>query len=69
MYMDLDIYEQIKIFCDREKLSYTDIALKMGISPQAVSQKIKKKNMHTSDLAALADAIGCDIKIELVKRV
>lgn len=45
-----------------------DIAKQIGTTRQNFSQKLNKDNFKESDMVRIADAIGCDLKIELVPR-
>ena len=63
--MRLNISEQIKLYCDRLGVSYTELGKRLGVSPQGVSQAIKKGNFKISDLQKYADALGLDLIIEL----
>lgn len=63
--MDLKISEQVKIYCERLGVSYTELGNRLGISPQAVSQKIKKGAFRVDDLQKIADALGLDLIVEL----
>ena len=62
--MRLKASEQIKIYCDRLGVNYTELGRRLGVSPQNVSQLIKKGNFRENDLEKIADALGLDLVIE-----
>lgn len=66
--MELNTTEQLKILADRKNISYTDIAKRLNISPQAVSQLFKKGIKKIDDIEKIADILGVDVKIILEER-
>lgn len=66
--MDLNLTEQIKVLMGRANLGYTDLGHRMGMTPQAVSQMIKKGNPTLSSLRKLCEALECDLEIKLKER-
>ena len=63
--MKLTVVEQIKVICARKGLTVSDLARKMGITPQGLWQALKKDNMSFKVLQRIADALGCEVCIEL----
>lgn len=63
--MKLSLTEQIKLMMDRKNLTYTEVARRLEMTPQAVRQMIKKGNMTISSLNKLCDAIGVEAEITL----
>lgn len=47
-------------------LSDSELARRMGISPQNLYAKMKRDNFSESDLRAIADALGLELKIAFV---
>lgn len=67
--MELSVVEQIKIICGRKGLTVSDLARKMGITPQGLWQTLKKDNMSLNVLYRIADALGCEVNIEIKEKV
>jgi transcriptional regulator with XRE-family HTH domain len=67
--MELSVVEQIKIICGRKGLTVSDLARKMGITPQGLWQTLKKDNMSLNVLYRIADALDCEVNIEIKEKV
>ena len=53
--------EKIRIMLvKRGNMSEADLARKLGISPQNLSNKMKRNNFTQSDLKKIADALDCN---------
>lgn len=63
--MELTIKEQMQIHMGREKITQTDLAKILGITRATVCNFFAKDDAKLSDLERYAQAIGCNIKIEL----
>ncbi len=65
----MDMTEQIRILLiKRGNMSGTDLAKKIGTSPQNISNKFKRNNFTMKDLQEIADALDCDLQIRFVDR-
>ena len=65
----MDIIEYIKLCCVKKNdVSLRQTAIKAGISPQNLSNKIAKKSFYVRDIERLADALGADLQISFVDR-
>lgn len=60
------IDEQIKIICVKNDLSMAEIARRLGITPQAFSQKIKRGTFSLNDLDDIATVAGCRLECNFV---
>lgn len=60
------IDEQIKIICVKSGLSISEIGRRLGKSPQAFSQKIKRGNFTLDDLRDIAMVSGCQFECRFV---
>ena len=66
----MDIIEYIKLCCVKKNdVSLRQTAIKAGISPQNLSNKIAKKSFYVRDIERLADALGADLQISFVDRI
>ena len=66
----MDIIEYIKLCCVKKNdVSLRQTAIKAGISPQNLSNKIAKKSFYVRDIEKLADALGADLQISFVDRI
>ena len=50
------ISEQIKVFCVRNNISVSDLARRMGTSPQNFNAKLKRQTFTVEDLEQIAEA-------------
>lgn len=48
-------------------LSESELARRMGISPQNLHNKMKRDNFTETDLQEIANALGLELRIEFVK--
>ena len=61
--------EQIRIMLiKRGNMSGTDLAKKIGTTPQNISNKFKRNNFTMKDLQEIADALDCDLQIRFIDR-
>lgn len=60
------IEEPIKIVCVKNDLSKAEIARRLGISPQAFSQKLKRGTFSINDLDNIAVVTGCKLECSFV---
>ena len=52
----------IKQILIENKMPIKDIAKKMGIKPQSLSNKINRDSFTVEDMLIIADILGCDVK-------
>ena len=52
------ISEQIKILCVRSNISVSELARRVGTSPQNFNAKMKRESFSISELEAIAQAVG-----------
>ena len=62
---NLSVAEQIKIIMMRRGDTIKDVAKKMGVSPQSLSQNLLRNNFTLSNLEKICAAIGCVCKISI----
>lgn len=67
--MELSFKEQANIIRKRKKITQKEMADKMGVIQQNVAQFFNTdKDTKLSTMYKIADALDCDLKIELVPR-
>lgn len=54
----MTISEQIKVLCVRMNISVSELARRMGMSPQNLNAKLKRETFTISDLNQIAEATG-----------
>ena len=54
----MTISEQIKVLCVRTNISFSELARRMGMSPQNLNAKLKRETFTVSDLDQIAEATG-----------
>lgn len=53
----MTISEQIKILCVRSNISVSELARRIGTSPQNFNAKMKRESFSVSELELIADAV------------
>lgn len=66
--MTLSLREKLEILLIRRDMTITALAKQMGYSRQALAQRMNRENMGVQDLAALADALNCELDIKFIMR-
>ena len=54
----MNISEQIKVLCVRTNISVSELARRMGMSPQNLNAKLKRETLTVADLDRIAEATG-----------
>lgn len=54
----MTISEQIKVLCVRTNISVSELARRMGTSPQNLNAKLKRETFTVADLDQIAEATG-----------
>lgn len=54
----MTITEQIKILCIRSNISLSELARRIGKTPQALNAKMKRQSFTVDELNAIAEAVG-----------
>ena len=62
--MDLSVGEQIKIIMKRKNINMTQLAAATHQTRQNLSNKMSRDNFTEKEMRAIAEALGCEIKIE-----
>lgn len=60
------IDEPLKIVCIKNDLTMAEIARRLGITPQAFSQKMKRGTISLDDLDNIAIVTGCKIECSFI---
>ena len=62
----MSVSEQIKILCVKLNISVSELARKIGSSPQAFSQKMKREGFTPNELKELAAVAGCEYETSFI---
>ena len=63
----MSMVERIRIaLVKRGNLSESELARRMGISPQNLHNKMKRDNFTETDLQEIADALGLELDISFI---
>lgn len=65
----MDFSKVIKKILIDEDMTISDLAKKLDVTQQNVSAKLKKNDPRISEINKIADILGYDVKIELIKKV
>lgn len=55
----MTISEQIKILCVRSNISVSELARRVGTSPQNFNAKMKRESFTIAELETIAGAVEC----------
>jgi DNA-binding Xre family transcriptional regulator len=65
----MSMTEKIRIaMVKRGNISGAELARRLGVSSQNLSNKMKRDNFSEQELVEIADALDCDVKITLTFR-
>lgn len=62
----MTISEQIKVLCVRSNISVSELARRMGTTPQNFNAKLKRESFTVADLEQIADATGSSFERNFV---
>ncbi|MBD5479056.1 MAG: helix-turn-helix transcriptional regulator [Lachnospiraceae bacterium] len=62
----MTISEQIKVLCVRTNISVSELARRMGMSPQNLNAKLKRETFTVSDLEQIAKVTGTTFERKFV---
>ena len=55
----MNVSEQIKILCIRSNISVSELARRVGTSPQNFNAKLKRETFTVSDFEKIAEVVDC----------
>ena len=62
----MNVSEQIKILCIRSNISVSELARRVGTSPQNFNAKLKRETFTVSDLEKIAEVVDCTFERSFV---
>lgn len=62
----MTISEQIKVLCVRNNISVSELARRIGTTPQNLNAKLKRGTFNVSDLEQIATATGCSFERKFI---
>lgn len=62
----MNLSEQIKVLCVRSNISVSELARRVGTSPQNFSAKLKRETFTVSDLEKIAKAVKCTFERKFI---
>lgn len=62
----MNVSEQIKILCIRSNISVSELARRVGTSPQNFNAKLKRETFTISDLEKIAEVVDCTFERNFV---
>ena len=62
----MNVSEQIKILCIRSNISVSELARRVGTSPQNFNAKLKRETFTVSDLGKIAEVVDCTFERSFV---
>ncbi len=65
--IDMDMTEYIRILLvKRGNMTETELAKRIGTSPQNIHNKFKRNNFTMKDLHEIAEALDCDLDVRFI---
>lgn len=65
--MKVSFAEQVEIIRKRKNVSLGELAQRLGVSVQNVSQRLKRDTFTIKDAEQYAAALGCSLNVEIVE--
>lgn len=65
----MGVSQQIRIAMLKKNVSLNELAEKVGTTAQNLSGKFRRDNLSEKDMRDIAEALGCDLQINLVDKV
>ncbi len=62
----MNLSEQIKVLCVRSNISVSELARRIGTSPQNFNAKLKRETFSIADLEEIAKAVDCTFERNFV---
>lgn len=62
----MNLSEQIRVLCVRSNISVSELARRVGTSPQNFNAKLKRETFTISDLEEIAKAVDCSFERNFV---
>ena len=62
----MNLSEQIKVLCVRSNISVSELARRMGTSPQNFNAKLKRGTFSITDLEKIAKELDCTFELNFV---
>lgn len=62
----MTISEQIKVLCVRNKISVSELARRIGTTPQNFNSKLKRESFTITDLEEIALSVNCSFERNFV---
>lgn len=66
--MKMNTAEKIRFLKDRRNVTLGEIAEQTGQTRQNFSNKMKRGDFRESELSAIAEILGCELKVSFVDR-
>lgn len=62
----MTVSEQIKVLCVRSSISVSELARRMGTTPQNFNAKLKRESFTVADLEHIAEVTDCSFERKFV---
>lgn len=62
----MDVEQAIKMLCIKTEMTQKQLAEKLNMSPQALSQKLKRRSFSLDDLKTIALLMNCKFECAFV---
>ena len=64
--MDISVAEKLRLIMKRQNMTMGELAEASGQTRQNLSNKMTRGNFTEKDIASLASALGCRVKISFI---
>ena len=54
----MTISEQVRVLCERKKISLAELARRLNTTPQNFNAKLKRESFTVADLEKIAEVVG-----------
>lgn len=64
--MELTVAEKIRVILRRKEMNVSDLAKKMGTTPQNLHNKLKRNNFNEKEIRSIAEALNVEYEINFI---
>lgn len=62
----MNISEKVRLLCRHRGITMKELALRLGMSPQNFSGKLRRGSFSIRELEAIGEAAGCSFRAEFL---
>lgn len=64
--MEISISKKIKLACTAAEITISELARRIGTTPQNLNQRLKVDKFSSEELEKIASALGCTFSVDFI---